>query len=369
MNIFKKIFTKRKSGDDGIITEEKLLGDGFYSYIPRVSSYTSWAYSCINCRAENVAKAKMYIYSNGKENPEHEFMQLARKTNIRRQSFKLNLFRTVVHLDLFGNSYWLVVRSGKKPIAIFMLNPKYVTPKLDKNNSYIESYQYTGSGSVRDYPASDVIHFMIPSEDNEFKGKATISAFNFTLGIEYLQNLYMRKFYDSGALMDLILETDKNLSDAEFKRLKEEVDAGYRGMKHAGKTLLLEGGTTAKSFQQSMKDVDMIPARKNIRDEILSVFRVPPVLLAATGTQNKATAIVELMVFNDYVINPFIDNFIQEPLNLFIRDNYDRNDSIIFENKFIDDEIQIKYYDMFLRHKVLTPQQVAEEEGYNFNNK
>lgn len=369
MRIFKKLFARLKSGDDGIITEEKFLGQRSPSYIPMRSQYASWAYSCINCRAENVAKAKMYIYSNDKENPNHEFLELAKKTNIRRQSFKLNLFRTVVHLDLYGNSYWLAVRDGKKPIAFFMLNPRYTTPVLNKNNSCIEFFQYTGSGSVIKYPASDVIHFMIPSEDNEFKGKATISAFNFTLGIEYLQNLYMRKFYDSGALMDLILETEKNLSDTEFNRLKDEVDAGYRGVKDAGKTLLLEGGTKAKSFQQSMKDVELIPARKNIRDEILSVFRVPPVLLASTGTQNKATAIVELMVFNDYVINPFINNFIQEPLNLFIRENYDRNDSIVFENKFIDDDTQIRYYDMFLRHKVLTPQQVAEEEGYNFNNK
>lgn len=364
MGFIKKYFSRKIKSN--VITEQKFFGSDFDNYLRSRKKYASWAYSCINCRAENVAKAQMLIYSKEKENPNHKFQEIANSTNIRRQSFKLNLFRTVVHLDIYGNAYWLAVRGTQnKPIAFFMLNPQSTQPVLNSTRTYIEKFKYIlNSGQVIEYKAEDIIHFMIPSDEDEFIGKSTVSAFNFTLDIEYLQNKFQRGFYNSGALMDLILEHEGKLSDPEFKRLKNEVDEGYRGVKNAGKTLLLEGGTKAKTFQQSMKDVELIPARKNVREEICNMFRVPPVLIGATGTQNKATAIVELMVFNDWVINPFISLFIQEPFNTFIRENYEKTDRIVFENKFIDEDLRIKYLDMMLRHKVLTPQEVALMEGF-----
>ncbi len=54
--------------------------------------YRSFAYSCINARAENVAKAEVYLYErNGKklnERIHHPFLDLMKSVNMYRQIFR-----------------------------------------------------------------------------------------------------------------------------------------------------------------------------------------------------------------------------------------------------------------------------------------
>ena len=74
-----------------------------------------------------------------------------------------------------------------------------------------------------------------------------------------------------------------NLSDEQFERLKNELEAHYQGAANAGRPLLLEGGLDWKGLSLSPKDMDFVEAKHIAAREIALSFGVPPMLLGIPG--------------------------------------------------------------------------------------
>ena len=370
MNILKKItnkFAKKDTPQRGWVSLSDVFGSGFTGG-KLTSYYKSFAYACINARAENVAKAKIYLYKQGTkgeiiEVKKHPFLDVMRKSNQKKQSFKELLQLISTSLDLYGKAYLYVQRGVRgEPLNMYHLPSKMVTEILDGQGLYVDYYLFNG---VK-YSADDIITCRIPDPDNSFNGKSTVSAFNYTLDVEYNQNKFQNSFYESGALMDLIHETESRLGDPEFQRLKTEVDDGYRGVKNSGKTLLLENGLKAKSFQQSMKDVELVPARKQIRDEILTVFRVPKTMLGIADDVNRANAAEAIKMFTEFVIKPFAELCIESKFNIFLQENYkDENLYMEFEYTYqADRDLQIKTLEFYKSSNMWDEDEIRAIEGY-----
>jgi HK97 family phage portal protein len=172
--------------------------------------YRSFAYSCINARAENVAKAEVYLYEqNGKKLKErihHPFLDLMKSVNIYGQTFRDILYLTVVHLDLFGNAYGYIVRNRlNMPEEILLLNPERVRMEFSRDYSAFV-YKYNDRGKEITYTSDEIIHFRLPDPLSNFKGKATISALVDTLLSDYYQSRYQSNFYRNDARPGFFLE-------------------------------------------------------------------------------------------------------------------------------------------------------------------
>lgn len=379
MKILNKIlskFGKEKTVNDGWIDFTSLYGAN-YAGARNTDKYKSFAFACINARAENIAKARIYLYQKtGKgidELTEHSFIRLINRPNGKRQNFQSLLFRIGISLDLYGDAYLFVVRnpSTREPVGLYHLPSKKVNPLMDSNLVTIQKYRYTAGTSVVEYPAEDVIHFSIPDPDNNIKGKATVDGFNFTLDVDYYQNLFQKSFYLNDASLGLLLETEKKMGDEAFKRLKKEIQEAYQGAGNAGKTLLLEDGLKGKPFTATPKDAQIVESRKTVRDEILAIMRTPKPILGISDDVNLANAREALRTFTDYVIKPFAKLHIESQLNIFIRDNYKENDLYIimeYEND-IDRELQLKTYDLYMKYNITTTDEVRELEGFETQNK
>jgi HK97 family phage portal protein len=220
------------------------------------------------------------------------------------------------------------------------------------------------------YPAKDVIHFLIPDPDNNIEGRATVAAFNHTLEIDFYQNQYQRNFYLNDASLGMILETESELGDEQYERLSQLIKDNYESYKNTGKTLILDSGMKAKQYNNSPKDVEILPARKMIRDEIMTVFGVPKVILGITDDVNRANARESLKVFNDYVIKPFAKIFIESKLNIFLEENYkDERLFIMAEYEFeIDRELQLKAYDLYRKYDIASIDEIRAMEGFDYPN-
>jgi HK97 family phage portal protein len=336
--------------------------------------YKSYAYACINARAENAAKAKIYLYirnhstGDAEEVREHPFLELISKPNRKNQTFKEILHKISTSLDLYGNAYLYIHRGiRKKPIGFYFLPSKNVTLKLNSERTEIESYEYFTEGKKSVYGAGDVIHFMIPNPDSNIEGKSTVSAFNYTLDVDYYQNLYQRNYYLNDAALGLIIESDNTLDDAQTEKLKEQVRTQYEGSGNVGKTLLLQGGLKAKPYHNSPKDVDIIPARKMTREEIMAIFRVPKTILGLTDDVNRANARESLKTFNDYVIKPFASICMESRFNLFLVNNY-KDESLFMKMEYefeIDRELQLKAFEIYRKYDIISNDEIREIEGFN----
>ena len=334
--------------------------------------YKSFAYACVNARAENICKAKIYLYKDtpgrqDKEIIDHPFLKLIAKPNRRNQTFREILFKIAVSLDLYGDSYVFIQRGNDgSPIGLYHMPSKYIDIKLNDSQTEISHYVYNAGGKIQKFDKENIIHFLIPDPDNNYKGKATIEGFNLTLEIDYLQNLYQRNFYRNDAAPGMIIEMDREMMDTEFERFKSKFKSLYEGTVNTGKTLFLDSGAKAKPFQSYPKDVEILKARTWVRDEIMSIFRVPKIILGVTTDVNRANAVQQLRTFNDNVIKPFAKLTIESKFNSFLQNNYAKDNLRLsmeydFEN---DRELQLRSYELYMRYGIATKDEIREMEGF-----
>lgn len=377
-NYFKSIFRKfgkRKSDGFGISTGKtsSLLGLGLTH--PN-EKYKSYAYACINARAENVSKAKIILFkltNKGLDKIElrkHKFIDLINKPNKRNQSFKELLHKISASLDLYGNSYIYIHRNALgEPVGLYHLPSKSVKVILNEEKSEVDKYSYFNGKSEVKFPRKDIIHFLIPDPNSSFTGKSIISGFNYSLDIDFMQNLYQKNFYLNNASLGVILESENPLTDEQYYKLKDMFEEDYSGAHNAGKALILEGGVTAKPYQANPRDVEILPSRKMIRDEILAIFRVPKIILGITEEVNRANSRESMKIFNDYVIKPFTKICIESKLNIFLRENYgEENLELTMEYEFeIDRELQLKTIEIYSKYGIATNDELRELEGFGKN--
>lgn len=346
--------------------------------------YASYAYAAINARAENIAKARIYLQRKTKgrkkseyeEVTEHSFLDAINNPNVFNQSFEIMLFMISVSLDIYGNAYLLVSRKPKsesnanavygEPDMFYFLPFKNVRPIMDENNRSIKEYEYTEGNKIYKIPERDVIHFIVPSPYSNTMGKSLASAFNYTLDIDYYQNLFQKSFYINNASIGLILEYPENMNDEQFERIETKLEQKYTGVDKSGKPLILEGGLKASAYKPSVKDVEMLPSRKMIRDEILAIFRVPKVILGILEDVNYAASKEAFRIFNEYTIRPFAKICIESKINLFLRENYKNEElRISMEYEFETDRaLQLKAFEIYRKYDIVSVEEIREIEGF-----
>ena len=78
------------------------------------------------------------------------------------------------------------------------------------------------------------------------------------------------------------------MTDAQFDRLKQELEQAFQGPVNAGRPILLEGGLDWKPLSMSPKDMDFMEAKGMAAREIALAFGVPPLLLGLPGDNTYA---------------------------------------------------------------------------------
>ena len=78
------------------------------------------------------------------------------------------------------------------------------------------------------------------------------------------------------------------MSDAQFTRLKSELEENFQGARNAGRPLLLEGGLDWRPLSMTPKDMDFSEAKASASREIALAFGVPPMLLGIPGDNTYA---------------------------------------------------------------------------------
>lgn len=328
--------------------------------------YRSFAYSCINARAENVTKASIYLFDGKKEiTEEHQFLEIINGYNSYRQSFKDLIYLLSVNLDLYGVGYFFIGRNlFGIPIELISIPSTQMRYNINNTGDKIEYFEENRAGRSYRYSPEDIIFFRLPSPDNMFGGKATASACRHTLNIDEYQLMYQDKFYQNDAKLSGIIESQNELDDEQYKRLKDQFDTQYSGAINSGKTLILEGGMNYKVAQANPRQLDYVESRKNTRDEILSIFRVPKTILGITDDVNRANAEAGMHSFLENTIIPF-SNHIYPKINIFVKENFGKNYSIKYDFSLAEDpNVQIARDKMLIETGTVTRNEIREQYGY-----
>ena len=328
-----------------------LLGMDLYDYIGTESVYKSFAYACINKKAMNLAKAKVYLYRQYKskqtEIKDHPFLNLINSQNQYKQSFKEMLFLASVNCDINGYAYLLInyvtLPFGKLPVSFTPLPARYVTPMLDSQNEMIEYYYY--GHNQRKFMPDEVIRFKVPAPDSNLFGCAPVKAFNFTLDIDYLSARSRRSFFDNDARPTLAVSFPTPLQPATFDRYVTEFNRKQAGSSNNGKAIVTDNGATVNALNTTGRELDYVNSREQILQEIELVLDVNDQVMGRFKDSNYNNAKNAL---NSWLVNslsPYADMVFNEKLTAFVKDNYDRKLITVMEYDVTDPDYNLQLFE------------------------
>jgi len=254
------------------------------------------AYRSVRMVAEAAASVPWLLYEGAAELERHPLLDLLSRPN-RHQAGVAFREALVGHLLVAGNAYVEAVELDGTVRELHALRPDRMKV-VPGGDGWPAGYEYTvGGRTVRfadpgDDGVAPVLHLAFFHPLNDHYGFAPIEAAATALDIHNAAAAWNKALLDnsarpSGALVYQAKEGG-NLSQEQYERLKDELEASFVGAVHAGRPLLLEGGLDWKPLSLTPKDMDFMAAKDGAAREIALAFGVPPMLLGIPGDNTYA---------------------------------------------------------------------------------
>ena len=254
------------------------------------------AHRCVRLIAESAAQMPLVAKVGSAEVSDHPALSLIDRPNPRQGgiAFREMLFG---HLLVAGNAYVEAVATGAEPRELYALRPDRmrVVPGRD---GWPEAYDYTVAGETMRFRQEDggrlppILHLTLFHPVDDHYGLSPIEAAANALDIHNAAGHWHKALLDNAARPSGALVYDgpdgATLTEAQFERLKQELEDGFQGARNAGRPLLLEGGLDWKPLSLTPAELDFVAAKGLAAREIALAFGVPPLLLGLPGDNTHA---------------------------------------------------------------------------------
>ena len=313
------------------------------------SGQTGYVAACLNTQSLYFSKARFRLYREMagalREVTDHPFLEILKKPNDFQTFWELkNLIG--LYFGVYGNYYILKLR-GKltnTPSSYIVLDPNRVEPKSSPMK-WIDYYEYDlGKEKVKLQP-EDVIHFRFPNENSFIKGKPIIDNINDVLDVDKYQTYYMKKFHKEGGFMGAVFTTNAALNNQAYNRALGMLREKYSGSEASFKVALFEQGLQPIKAAYSLKDMEMSEQRKLTREEVMTAFRIPQLLLGGSAEgYTKASSEAAEYTYTSTFIDPMLD-YVDEVFTQHVKMDYAKN--LVVKHDAVapkDVERNLRYY-------------------------
>lgn len=245
----------------------------------------SAVYACVRLLAETIASLPLHVYHRlprGKERAaDHPLYELLHdRPNPLMTSFG---FRETLqaHVDLRGNAFALIDKIGKRPIALWPLNPDRMT--VDPGPAGRPEYHYQPkSGGLEVFAPEEILHIRGLADDGLI-GYSPLRVAREAIGLALAAQEMGARLFSNGAVFRGILESPKPLGDEAAKRLTESINAASQGVGRSHKFIVLEEGVTWKQIGIAPEDAQFLETRRFQVAEIAGrIFGIPPHMIGDT---------------------------------------------------------------------------------------
>lgn len=252
------------------------------------------AFQAINRIGDALASVKLGVYQGDTEKTAHPLLDLLRRPNPL-QSYGDYMRAKVGFLLLAGNGYEERVTVAGKPRELYQLRPDRMSI-IPGPAGVPLAYEYNVNQSKHRWAVdprtldSDVRHIKMFNPVDDWYGMSPIEAGAFAIdqnneSMAWMQALLQNSARPSGALT---VKEGGTLSEENFNRLKEQIEAQYSGSSNAGRPMLLEGGLEWQQMGLSPTDMGIIETKFSSARDIALAFGVPPQLLGIKGDNTYA---------------------------------------------------------------------------------
>ncbi len=276
------------------------------------------AYRCISMLAQSAASVPWLVFRNMTELTDGDLVTLVRRPNPW-QGWADFIEAVVGFYLIAGDSFVEAVGPDTAvPRELHALRPDRMKLVLSGQTGAPAEYVWEFGGRQRGWEmdpvtgAGPILHWRAYNPLDPWRGQSPIEAAAWAIDQHneagrWNQAMLQNNASPSGALVYTPPEGAGALSDAEYQRLKVQIEQQYAGARNAGRPLLLEGGLDWKAIGLSPKDMDWLRGKDVSAREVGLAYGVPGQLLGIPDAQTFANMReARLALWEDTVV-PLLD--------------------------------------------------------------
>lgn len=283
MKLLQRLFGRKSS--DGVTNSRELsevIGLSYDTYVgkrvsPQLAMQLTSVFSCVRVLAESVGMLPCSLYeqldrgaNRATKEKLHQLLSVKPNGYMTPQEFWELL---IACLCLRGNFYAYKVMVLGEVAELLPLDPGSVVAKL--NSQWEPVYQVTfPDGSSEELSQKEIWHVRIFTIDG-LNGLSPIAYARQAIGLGMATEEHGSRLFSNGAVTSGVLQTEQQLSDAAFERMRDSFEDKYQGLTNAHKPMLLEMGLKWQQISMSSEDAQFLETRKFQLEEICRIFRVP----------------------------------------------------------------------------------------------
>ena len=269
-------------------------GRGYASLVNQGFMRNPVVYRCIRLIAETANRVPLVVKVEGQTMPEHPLALLLARPNGRQSGGEM-LEAVYAYLQTAGNAYLQAGIVDGAVRTLFVLRPDRMSV-VAGHDGWPVAYEYKAGGravriSQEPLPIPGVLHMALFHPLDDHYGMAPLAAAQTSLDIHNASAQWNKALLDNAARPSGALVYSAgagSLTDEQYNRLKEEMEAQFSGAANAGRPMVLDGGLDWKAMALTPRDMDFIEARHAAARDIALAFGVPPMLLGIPGDNTYA---------------------------------------------------------------------------------
>jgi HK97 family phage portal protein len=294
---------------------DKAIKEGFKS--------SSWVYAAINRLMKSVASVPWQTLT-GLDGDEVEVMQDSAATALLRKPNPMmggnQFFRLITsHLYLGGNAIIKKQRrTGRRrrgepvsPIeALWPINPSRVKVEKDSKNENEVIYMVEGpNGRPIPVPAEEIIHIMFVDPQNALWGMSPLQAAARVVDTDVQAVKWNMNALQNRSVPDGVFTFDAPMNRDQWDEARQHVREEYAGSDNSRTPWVVGSGAKWQQMSLSPAEMDFLESRILSREEILSVFEVPPPLVGLYDNATLANIETARKIFWVDTVVPLLDVF------------------------------------------------------------
>lgn len=272
------------------------------------------------------------------------------------------------HRLIAGNAYLHAIGpKGSAPLELHVLRPDRMAV-IPGQGGIPKAYRYSVDTRTMDIPVdaitgqSRILHVKAFHPLDDWYGMSPVEAAAYSIDQHnqcgaWNQALLQNGARPSGALLVKAGEGQPGtLSEAQYQRLKSQLDDQFSGATNAGRPLLLEGGLEWKEMSLSPRDMDFIGIKHSSARDIALAFGVPPQLLGIPGDNTYANLKEARLALWEQTILPLLES-VTDALNNWLVPMFDASLSLRLDQDAIPilAEKRDAYWERISKADFLTP--------------
>lgn len=334
--------------------------------------------ACVGTVSTAMASLPVYVYRrvpDGREElPNHPVMRMVRNGVNSRMTFPDFMEWLVAQMLLRGNGLSGVKSDNAgQPVELEPVPWEWCAVQLLANGRL--AYDVTtfnqfagGNGRVSRWLDSEVLHFRDRTDDGVI-GKSRLQRAAATIATSLYVQDFAGSLYENGVNPSGILTLEQNVGEQQREEIKTRLSKLYEGPNKAGKVLLLEGPTAKwNQLTISPEDAELLASRRFSREELASIFQVPPPLVGIWDHSSFTNSETAGRWFAKHTLLPIKTKLQAEMARALLTEEERQDTEIVFDLAGLlqgDDEARWRAHEIAVKNEILTPNEVREVEGWN----